>query len=82
MAFVIGTIELLSLLAGQLNLSSQPWDYISGIDINTAGRIIVGVFLVVWIGAVVYYKARRIDERYAHLATDQPSTTSGTAEPT
>ncbi len=28
-AFVIGTIELLSLLAGQLNLSGQPWDYIS-----------------------------------------------------
>ncbi|MGH3717435.1 MAG: HoxN/HupN/NixA family nickel/cobalt transporter [Pseudonocardiaceae bacterium] len=78
-AFVIGTIELVSLLADKLNLSGQPWDFISGIDINTAGRIIVGVFLVVWIGAVVYYKARRIDERYAHLVTDEPPTASDTA---
>ncbi len=79
-AFVIGTIELLGLLAGQLNLSGQPWDYISNIDINTAGRIIVGVFLVVWIGAVVYYKARHIDERYAHLATTGPTATFGADE--
>jgi nickel/cobalt transporter (NiCoT) family protein len=82
-AFVIGTIELLGLLAGQLNLSGQPWDYISTIDINTAGRIIVGVFLIAWIGAVLYYKARRIDQRYAHLAADQPTiTSSGASEPT
>ncbi len=80
-AFVIGTIEVLGLLAGQLNLSGQSWDYISSIDINTAGRIIVGVFLVVWIGAVVYYKVRRIDERYAHVATDQPTTTFDAPEP-
>jgi high-affinity nickel-transport protein len=65
-AFVIGTIELLSLLSAQLNLAGQTWDYISGIDINTAGRIIVGLFLVIWIGAIVYYKVAKIDEKYAH----------------
>jgi high-affinity nickel-transport protein len=64
-AFVIGTIEVLGLLAQQLKLTGQPWDFISGIDINTAGRIIVGAFLVIWIGAVVYYKVGKIDERYA-----------------
>jgi nickel/cobalt transporter (NiCoT) family protein len=79
-AFVIGTIELLSLLARQLNLSGQPWDYISTIDINTAGRIIVGVFLIVWIGAVLYYKARRIDQRYAHLATEGPTTSDASEQ--
>lgn len=78
-AFVIGTIELLGLLVQELNLSGQPWDYISTIDINTAGRIIVGVFLIVWIGAVLYYKARRIDQRYGHLATDDPTTTADTS---
>ena len=74
-AFVIGTIELLGLLAQELNLSGSFWDYVSTIDINTAGRIIVGVFLIVWIGSVLYYKARRIDQRYAHLATEGPTTT-------
>ena len=79
-AFVIGTIELVGLLAQELNLSGQPWDYISTIDINTAGRIIVGVFLIVWIGAVLYYKARHIDQRYAHLATDHPTSASGSSD--
>jgi high-affinity nickel-transport protein len=65
-AFVIGSIELVSLLSNKIGLTGQPWDFIAGIDINLAGRIIVGVFLVVWIGAVVAYKVRRIDERYGN----------------
>jgi len=58
------------LLPQQLNLSGQPWDFISGIDINTVGLIIVGVFLMIWIGAVVYYRVGKIDERYA-IAVEQ-----------
>ena len=69
-AFVIGTIELVSLLVEKLKLTGQPWDFVSGIDINLAGRIIVVVFVVVWIAAVVAYKVRRIDERYGVGAAD------------
>jgi high-affinity nickel-transport protein len=69
-AFVIGTIEVFGLLADELRLHGQPWDFIAGIDINTAGRLIVATFLLVWIGAVVYYKARNLDERYAR-STDE-----------
>ena len=64
-AFVIGSIEVVGLLSDKLNLSGQPWAFIAGIDINTAGRMIVAIFLLVWIGAVVYYKVGKIDERYA-----------------
>ncbi len=63
-AFVIGTIEVVSLLSDKLGLTGQPWDYIGSIDINTAGRVIVGIFIATWIGAVAYYKIRKIDERY------------------
>jgi high-affinity nickel-transport protein len=63
-AFVIGSIELVSLITHETGWTGQPWDFISGIDINLAGRIIVGVFILVWIGAVIAYKVRRIDERY------------------
>ena len=69
-AFVIGSIEVIGLLAQQLHLNGQPWEFISGIDINTAGRIIVAMFLVIWIGAVLYYKIGKIDERYA-IAVEQ-----------
>ena len=63
-AFVIGTIEILGLLTDQLHWTGQPWAWIGSIDINTAGRIIVAVFILAWIGAVVAYRVRRIDERY------------------
>ncbi|MDQ2883472.1 MAG: HoxN/HupN/NixA family nickel/cobalt transporter [Actinomycetota bacterium] len=81
-AFVIGSIELLGLLSDQLGLTGQPWDFLGSIDINTAGRIIVGVFLVTWIGAVLYWKLRKLDTRYAQLSTNQPTTTSDASEPT
>jgi high-affinity nickel-transport protein len=63
-AFVIGSIELLSLLSNQLGLHGQPWDFIGSIDINLAGRFIVGIFFVVWIGAILNWKLRKLDERY------------------
>jgi high-affinity nickel-transport protein len=63
-AFVIGTIELLGLLSDQLGLTGQPWDFLGGIDINLAGRVIVVVFLLVWVGAVLNWKLRGLDERY------------------
>ncbi|MBV9820690.1 MAG: HoxN/HupN/NixA family nickel/cobalt transporter, partial [Actinobacteria bacterium] len=69
-AFVIGSIEVLGLLTEKLELTGQPWDFISGLDINTAGRVIVAVFLLVWLGAVAYYKLARVDERYADALAD------------
>lgn len=63
-AFVIGTIELLGLLSKEAGFTGPPWDTLDAIDINLAGRAIVGIFFVVWIGAVLYYKIRKIDQRY------------------
>ena len=64
-AFVIGSIEVLGLLTDKLELTGQPWDFIAGLDINTAGRVIVGVFLLAWLGSVAYYKLAKVDQRYA-----------------
>ena len=74
-AFVIGTIELLGLLSEQTGLAGQPWDTITAIDINLAGRVIVGVFFAVWIGAVLNWKLRNLDERYgpASPAPERPA---------
>jgi high-affinity nickel-transport protein len=70
-AFGIGTIEVLALLTDKLELTGQPWDFIAGLDINTAGQVIVVVFVLVWVGAVAYYKFAKVDERYAN-AVQQP----------
>jgi high-affinity nickel-transport protein len=63
-AFIIGTIELLSLLSDKAGFTGQPWAFISSIDINLAGRIIVGIFFATWIGAIVLWKVRKLDQRY------------------
>ena len=69
-AFVIGSIEILGLVTRQLHWTGQPWSFIANININTAGQIIVAIFLLAWVGAVVAYKVRRIDERYGSLHGD------------
>ena len=44
-ALVIGTIELMSVLADKLSLTGQPWDFVSGLDLNYVGYAIVAVFV-------------------------------------
>jgi len=69
-AFVIGTIELLGLLSAQLGLTGQPWDFLASIDINVAGRIIVAIFFITWIGAIALWKVRKLDQRYGDGTTE------------
>lgn len=64
-AFVVGTVELVSLLADRFGAADRrPWSWLTGIDLNTIGIVIVVTFLVTWIGAVAVWKLRRFDERY------------------
>ena len=41
-ALVIGTIELVSVLTEKLSLTGQPWEFVSGLDLNYVGYAIVG----------------------------------------
>lgn len=64
-AFVVGTVELVSLLAERLGAGDrQPWKAFADIDLNAIGIGIVVTFLLTWVGAVVFWKVRRFDERY------------------
>ena len=47
-ALIIGTIELLSIAADQLRLSGGFWDWVSGIDLNAVGYIVVALFVATW----------------------------------
>ncbi|MEU0042744.1 HoxN/HupN/NixA family nickel/cobalt transporter [Streptomyces werraensis] len=65
MAFVVGTVELLVLLAEQLGADDRaPWSWLAAIDLNAIGIALVITFLVTWIGAVALWKLRRYDQRY------------------
>jgi high-affinity nickel-transport protein len=76
-AFVIGTIELLSVLQGQLNLSGGIWSFFAKFDINHAGFIIVGVFAATWAIALAVWKFARVEARWEQNAAEARAAQSG-----
>lgn len=64
-AFAIGGAELLAVAADQLGLTTGFWGWIAGLDLNVAGFVITGLFVVAWIGAIAYWKLGRVEERWS-----------------
>jgi high-affinity nickel-transport protein len=63
-ALLIGTLELLSVLADRLGLSGGMWDVVSRLDLNTVGYVIVGLFVATWAIAGAVWRFGRIEERW------------------
>ena len=63
-ALVIGTIELVGVLADQLGIEHGPLAAVAGIPLDGAGYVIVGLFLVAWVGALAVWRYGRIEERW------------------
>ncbi|HZT64317.1 MAG TPA: HoxN/HupN/NixA family nickel/cobalt transporter [Acidimicrobiales bacterium] len=63
-AFLIGTLELLSVLANQLRLHGGLWSYAAGFNLNAAGFFIVGMFVVTWLAALAFWRVARVEERW------------------
>ncbi|WP_179022787.1 HoxN/HupN/NixA family nickel/cobalt transporter [Streptomyces sp. IMTB 2501] len=70
-ALIIGTVELLGLLADKLDLHGAFWDWISGLDLNTVGFVIVGLFFATWAIALLVWKAGRIEEKWTAGLAEQ-----------
>nr|WP_308427604.1 HoxN/HupN/NixA family nickel/cobalt transporter [Streptomyces albospinus] len=65
-AFFIGTIELVTVLHDKLSLNDPITGWISGIDLDNAGFVIVGLFVVVWAGALTYWRLAGVEKRWAN----------------
>jgi high-affinity nickel-transport protein len=63
-ALLIGSIELLGLFAGQLGWRGPFWDWLGGLDLNTVGLVVVGMFVVTWAIALLVWRYGRIEERW------------------
>jgi high-affinity nickel-transport protein len=71
-AFVIGTVELLSVLADKLGVADrQPWAALGALDLNTIGFFVVGIFLVTWLGSMAYWKLAKIEQRYGDAVPEK-----------
>jgi len=69
-ALLIGTIELVSILAEELSITGGPVAWIAGLDLNNVGFVIVGLFVATWLFAVLVWRYGRIEDRWSrHLQT-------------
>jgi high-affinity nickel-transport protein len=63
-ALLIGTVELLSVLADKLDLTGGIWDFVSRLNLNLVGYGIVGLFILTWALALAIWRLARIEERW------------------
>jgi high-affinity nickel-transport protein len=64
-ALLIGSIELLSVLAERLGLTGGVWDVVAGIDLNVFGYVVVGLFVATWLIALAVWHLGGIERRWA-----------------
>ncbi|HTZ29139.1 MAG TPA: HoxN/HupN/NixA family nickel/cobalt transporter [Streptosporangiaceae bacterium] len=63
-AVFIGAVEVLGLLAQDGNLSGSGWAWLENFNINTAGFVIVGVFVLTWIVALSVWRFAKIEQKW------------------
>jgi high-affinity nickel-transport protein len=63
-AFIVGGIEALGLLGGQLHLQGIFWGFIDRLNSNfgVLGYCIIGIFALSWIVSLAIYKLRRFED--------------------
>ena len=57
-AIVIGSVEVLGLLADKFSLSGPVWDFVAALNDNfgSLGYLIIAIFVVSWIASVAIYR--------------------------
>jgi high-affinity nickel-transport protein len=64
-ALLVGSVELLGLLADQFGWTGAFWNWIGGVDLNMIGFAIVALFVVTWIVALLVWRYGRIEEKWS-----------------
>jgi high-affinity nickel-transport protein len=75
-AFIVGTIEIIAVLVQELHLRGGFWDFMANFDINRAGFIIAGLFVIVWVVALTVWRVAKVETRWG-----EPLATTERAEP-
>ena len=76
--FFIGGVEVLSLFPHEINGLSQShgfWGFMANFNINTAGFVIVGMFILTWLAALLVWRYGQIEKKWS--ARLQPATAGG-----
>jgi high-affinity nickel-transport protein len=63
-AVFIGTIEILGLISQEYNLGGGFWEFLAAFNINTAGFVVVGIFVVTWVVALALWHFGKIEQKW------------------
>jgi nickel/cobalt transporter (NiCoT) family protein len=63
--FFIGTIEVLGLLPHELHLKGVFWRLMANFNLNAAGYIIVGMFVLTFLGAMAFWRYGHVEEKWS-----------------
>src|SRR3984885_6949376 len=64
-ALLVGSIELVQVLIGMLDLRGRFFDAVAALNFGVLGYLIVGMFLLAWGLSVAVWRYGRIEERYS-----------------
>lgn len=70
-AVVVGTIEVISIISGPLGLRGGIWNFLNNLDFGLLGGVIIGIFVLSWIGSTVLYKIKGYDQLEVQEASDK-----------
>ena len=63
-AFFIGTVEILGLIEQEYRLAGGFWTFMGNFDINKAGFVVVGVFVLTWAVALAIWHFGKIEQKW------------------
>ncbi|HEX5288211.1 MAG TPA: HoxN/HupN/NixA family nickel/cobalt transporter [Streptosporangiaceae bacterium] len=63
-ALFVGAVEILGLVGQESNLTGPGWAWLANFNINTAGFVIVGVFVVTWVVALGIWHFGKLEQRW------------------
>jgi high-affinity nickel-transport protein len=64
-AFLIGTLEILGALTTELHLRGAAWRFLANFNINRAGFLIAGLFVLTWVVALAVWNLGGIEQRWS-----------------
>jgi high-affinity nickel-transport protein len=71
-AVFIGVVEVLGLLGQEGSLTGPGWHWLENFNINTAGFVIVGVFVVTWAAALGIWHFGKIEQKWDAAPASAP----------
>ena len=67
-AMFIGAVEVLGLLGQDGHLTGPGWAWLEDFDLNQAGFVIAGVFVLTWVVALAIWRFGKIEQRWDRAA--------------